>query len=162
MDGGGHEKGLRSGTLNVPAIVGFGKAAELAKNRMFQDSKRITKLRDSLLEKIKSSIKGIHINGSLENRIPNNLNVSFSGVDGDSLLINMDDIAVSNGAACSSTLKEPSYVLKAIGLEDKLAEASIRFGIGRETTEEEIDYTVNKLKTIVKDLREIEEMKNSF
>jgi len=162
IDGGGHENGLRSGTLNVPSIVGFGKAAELAKNRMSHDSKRITKLRDMLLLKLNNNIKDITVNGTMKQRLPNNLNVSFSGVDGDSLLVNIDDIAISNGAACSSTVKEPSYVLKSIGLDDKLANASIRFGIGRETTEEEINYTVEKFKSVVAELREIEKMKADF
>ena len=102
LTGGGHENGLRSGTLNVPSIVGFGKAAN-AKNRMSQDSKRITKLRDMLLQKLNDNIENISVNGTMEQRLPNNLNISFSGVDGDSLLVNIDDIAVSNGAACSST-----------------------------------------------------------
>ena len=162
IDGGGHENGLRSGTLNVPSIVGFGKAAELAENRMSQDSKRITKLRDMLLQKLKSNIDGVSVNGSMDHRLPNNLNVSFSGVDGDSLLVNIDDIAVSNGAACSSMVKEPSYVLKSLGLDDELANSSIRFGLGRETTEDEINYTVQKLKTVVEELREIEKMKSEF
>ncbi len=162
IDGGGHENGLRSGTLNVPSIVGFGKAAELAKNRMSQDSKRITKLRDMLLQKLKSNIDGVSVNGSMDHRLPNNLNVSFSGVDGDSLLVNIDDIAVSNGAACSSMVKEPSYVLKSLGLDDELANSSIRFGLGRETTEDEINYTVQKFKTVVEELREIEKMKTEF
>ncbi len=162
IDGGGHENGLRSGTLNVPSIVGFGKAAELAKNRMSQDSKRITKLRDMLLQKLNDNIENISVNGTMEQRLPNNLNISFSGVDGDSLLVNIDDIAVSNGAACSSTVKEPSYVLKSLGIDDKLANASIRFGIGRDTTEEEINYTVEKFQSVVSELREIEKMKADF
>lgn len=162
IDGGGHEFGLRSGTLNVPSIVGFGKAAELAKNRMSQDMKRITKLRDMLLQKLNNNIDNIFVNGTMEQRLPNNVNVSFSGLDGDSLLINIDDIAVSNGAACSSMIKEPSYVLKALGLDDKLANSSIRFGIGRETTEKEINYTVKKFISVVENLREIEKMKSDF
>ena len=148
--------------MNVPSIVGFGKAAELAKNRMSQDSKRITKLRDMLLQKLNDNIENISVNGTMEQRLPNNLNISFSGVDGDSLLVNIDDIAVSNGAACSSTLKEPSYVLKSLGIDDKLANASIRFGIGRDTTEEEINYTVEKFQSVVSELREIEKMKADF
>jgi cysteine desulfurase len=162
IDGGGHEFGFRSGTLNVPSIVGFGKAAELAKNRMSQDMKRITKLRDMLLHKLNNNIDNIFVNGTMEQRLPNNVNVSFSGLDGDSLLINIDDIAVSNGAACSSMIKEPSYVLKALGLDDKLANSSIRFGIGRETTEKEINYTVKKFISVVENLREIEKMKSNF
>jgi len=162
IDGGGHEFGLRSGTLNVPSIVGFGKAAELAKNRMSQDMKRITKLRDMLLQKLNNNIDNIFVNGTMEQRLPNNVNVSFSGLDGDSLLVNIDDIALSNGAACSSMIKEPSYVLKALGLDNKLANASIRFGIGRETTEKEINYTVKKFMSVVENLREIEKMKSDF
>ena len=159
IDGGGHESGLRSGTLNVPSIVGFGKAAELAKSRLYKDTLKITKLRDMLLSELQANIDGITINGSMDARIPNNLNISFSGLDGDSLLVNIDDIAISNGAACSSSKNEPSYVLKALGIDKKLAKASIRFGIGRNTTEEEIKYTVNKFKDVVKNLRSIEELK---
>jgi cysteine desulfurase len=159
IDGGGHESGLRSGTLNVPSIVGFGKAAELAKSRLYKDTLKITKLRDMLLNELQANIDGITINGSMDARIPNNLNISFSGLDGDSLLVNIDDIAISNGAACSSSKNEPSYVLKALGIDNKLAKASIRFGIGRNTTEEEIKYTVNKFKDVVKNLRSIEELK---
>ena len=159
IDGGGHESGLRSGTLNVPSIVGFGKAAELAKSRLYKDTLKITKLRDMLLSELQANIDGITINGSMDARIPNNLNISFSGLDGDSLLVNIDDIAISNGAACSSSKNEPSYVLKALGIDNKLAKASIRFGIGRNTTEEEIKYTVNKFKDVVKNLRSIEELK---
>ena len=159
IDGGGHESGLRSGTLNVPSIVGFGKAAELAKSRLYKDTLKITKLRDMLLSELQANIDGITINGSMDARIPNNLNISFSGLDGDSLLVNIDDIAISNGAACSSSKNEPSYVLKSLGIDNKLAKASIRFGIGRNTTEEEIKYTVNKFKHVVKNLRSIEELK---
>ena len=159
IDGGGHESGLRSGTLNVPSIVGFGKAAELARRRLYKDTLKITKLRDMLLNELQANIDGITINGSMDARIPNNLNISFSGLDGDSLLVNIDDIAISNGAACSSSKNEPSYVLKALGIDNKLAKASIRFGIGRNTTEEEIKYTVNKFKDVVKNLRSIEELK---
>jgi len=162
IDGGGHESGLRSGTLNVPSIVGFGKAAELAKSRLYKDTLKITKLRDMLLSELQANIDGITINGSMDARIPNNLNISFSGLDGDSLLVNIDDIAISNGAACSSSKNEPSYVLKALGIDNKLAKASIRFGIGRNTTEAEIKYTVNKFKDVVKDLRSIEELKTEL
>ena len=162
IDGGGHEKGLRSGTLNVPAIVGFGKAAELSNKRMKADSVKITKLRDMLLKELQNNIDGVFINGDMNLRLPNNLNVSFSNVDGDSLLIGIDDIAISNGSACSSNKKEPSYVLKALGVDDKLASASIRFGLGRNTTYNEIMYTVNKFKRVVSDLRSIEELKNEL
>lgn len=159
IEGGGHEYGYRSGTLNVPAIVGFGKAAELADKRKNEDNQHAKKLRDLLISGIKKEIKGFQINGSMENRLASNINISFDGVNGDALLINMEEIAVSNGAACSSNTKEPSYVLKALGIKDKLAEASLRICIGRYTTKEEIDYTVNKLKDVIQDLRGIEELK---
>ena len=162
IDGGGHENGYRSGTLNVPAIVGFGKAAELAAKRMKSDTEKISKLRDRLLAGLQKNIDSITVNGNLSHRLPNNLNISFAGLDGDSLLISIDDIAISNGAACSSSTQEPSYVLRAIGVNENLANASIRFGIGRETTIEEIDYTVQKFKKVVYDLRSIEELKKEM
>tara|TARA_B100000315_G_scaffold120342_1_gene110244 strand:+ start:331 stop:1509 length:1179 start_codon:yes stop_codon:yes gene_type:complete len=159
IDGGGHEHGFRSGTLNVPGIVGFGAAAKLAESRMEKDSESALKLRDRLINGLNDNIDGFYINGDLSHRLPGNINVSFDGVNGDALLINMEEIAVSNGAACSSNTKEPSYVLKALGIKDKLAEASLRICIGRYTTEEEIDYTINKLKDVIQDLRGIEELK---
>jgi len=162
IDGGGHENNLRSGTLNVPGIVGLGKAAELSEKRMKSDTIKITKLRDLLLMELKNNINGISVNGDMTHRLPNNLNVSFDGVDGDSLLISFDDIAISNGSACSSNKKEPSYVLKALGVDDKLANASIRFGLGRSTTQDEIMYVVKRFKKVVSDLRGIEELKNEL
>ena len=129
---------------------------------MNSDQKHTRFLRDKLLDGLKKNIDGITINGNMEHRLPNNLNVSFSGVDGDSLLINIDDVAVSNGAACSSSEKAPSYVLRSIGIEEKLANASIRFGVGRDNTLDEINYTIKKLKQVVEDLRSIEELKSEM
>ena len=136
MDGGGHERGLRSGTLNVPGIVGFGKAAEIARQDMDAESRRLRALRDRLLDALRARVPDLHVNGSMEHRLPNNLNVSFSGVAGEALLVGIGDICVSAGSACSSGSEEPPYVLKALGLDPDLARASIRFGLGRYTTEE--------------------------
>ena len=162
IDGGGHEGGLRSGTLNVPGIVGFGEAANIASKQMIFDQKRELELRNRFIEKLNAQIDSFYINGDLTHRLAGNINVSFEGVNGDALLLNMDDIAVSNGAACSSTVKEPSYVLQAIGRTAELSEASLRIGIGRNTTKNNIDYTVNKISSVVKNLREIESLKSDF
>src|ERR1700693_2282270 len=145
MDGGGHERGMRSGTMNVPGIVGFGKAAELCRLEMAEESKRLAHLRDKLKAKLESALDEVYVNGSIEHRLPHNLNMSFQYVEGESLLMGINDIAVSSGSACTSATLEPSYVLKALGLGDDLAHSSIRFGLGRFTTEEEIDYTAEKL-----------------
>lgn len=155
IDGGGHEFGLRSGTLNVPGIVGLGKACELCREEMPQECSRITGLRNRLLEKIVSQVDGVQVNGSLEHRLAGNLNVSFEGLDGEELLTALDDIALSSGAACTSAHIEPSYVLKAIGVSDELAQASLRFGIGRFNTEAEIDYAAARVTETVKQLREL-------
>jgi cysteine desulfurase len=155
MDGGGHERGMRSGTMNVPGIVGFGKAAELCRMEMAEESKRLSHLRDKLRAKLESGLDEVHINGSMEHRLPHNLNMSFTYVEGESLLMGINDIAVSSGSACTSATLEPSYVLKALGLGDDLAHSSIRFGLGRFTTEEEIDYTAEKLIDVVNKLREL-------
>jgi cysteine desulfurase len=155
MDGGGHERGMRSGTMNVPGIVGFGKAAELCRLEMAEESKRLSHLRDKLKAKLESALDEVYINGSFEHRLPHNLNMSFQYVEGESLLMGINDIAVSSGSACTSATLEPSYVLKALGLGDDLAHSSIRFGLGRFTTEEEIDYTANKLIDVVNKLREL-------
>jgi cysteine desulfurase len=155
MDGGGHERGMRSGTMNVPGIVGFGKAAELCRLEMAEESKRLSHLRDKLKNKLEKELDEVYINGSFEHRLPHNLNMSFQYVEGESLLMGINDIAVSSGSACTSATLEPSYVLKALGLGDDLAHSSIRFGLGRFTTEEEIDYTAAKLIDVVKKLREL-------
>ena len=162
IDGGGHEDGLRSGTLNVPGIVGFGEAAKIASNLMAADRTRELKLRNRFIKKLTNQIDNFYINGDLTHRLAGNINISFEGVNGDALLLNMDDIAVSNGAACSSAVKEPSYVLKAIGRTEKLAEASLRIGIGRDTTGDNIDYAVDKICSVVKNLREIESLKSDL
>lgn len=155
IDGGGHERGFRSGTLNVPVIAGFGRACEIAQTEMDDEVKRIAMLRDKLQSGITSKLEEVYLNGHPEKRVPNNLNLAFAYTDADSLMTSMKEIAVSSGSACSSEEVEPSYVLKAIGLSDDLAHCSIRFGLGRFNTEEEIDYTVNKVVEKVKELRGI-------
>ena len=155
IDGGGHERGMRSGTLNVPGIAGLGKACELAQKEMAAESVRLAALRDRLKDKLMSALDETYINGSLEHRLPNNLNISFAYVEGESLLMGINDVAVSSGSACTSATLEPSYVLKALGAGDDLAHSSIRFGIGRFNTEEEIDYTADKVISVVKKLREL-------
>jgi cysteine desulfurase len=155
ISGGGHERGMRSGTLNVPGIVGLGKAAAIAKAEMPAEGERLRKLRDRLSERFHQTLDEIYINGSMEHRLPHNLNISFAYVEGESLLMGINDVAVSSGSACTSASLEPSYVLKALGAGDDLAHSSIRFGLGRWTTEEEVDYVVEKLTTVVRRLREM-------
>jgi len=155
IDGGGHERGMRSGTLNVTGIVGFGKAAQIAAREMTAESATLGTLRDRLLDGLRSELDEIHVNGSLEHRLPNNLNVSFAYVEGESLLMGINDIAVSSGSACTSASLEPSYVLKALGTGDELAHSSIRFGLGRFNTAEEVDYVIDKVSSVVKRLREM-------
>jgi cysteine desulfurase len=155
MDGGGHERGMRSGTLNVPGIVGFGKAAELCQQLMPEEMQRLQRLRDKLKDGILAQLDEVYINGTMERRLPHNLNLSFAYVEGESLLMGINDIAVSSGSACTSATLEPSYVLKALGAGDDLAHSSIRFGLGRFTTEEEIDYTIGKVVEVVRRLREL-------
>ena len=155
IDGGGHEDGMRSGTLNVPGIVGLGKACAICRDEMPHESCRIAGLRNRLREKIQSSLDEVFVNGSMESRLPGNLNMSFAGGDGEELMTAIDDIAVSSGAACTSAHVEPSYVLKALGVSDALAQGSIRFGIGRFNTEAEIDYAAAKLIHTVQQLREL-------
>jgi cysteine desulfurase len=155
IDGGGHERGMRSGTLNVPGIVGFGKAAALCREEMPAESVRVAGLRDRLLGLLRRELDEIYVNGSLEHRLPGNLNVSFAYVEGESLLMGINDIAVSSGSACTSATLEPSYVLKALGTGDELAHSSIRFGLGRFNTEEEVDYVAGKVAAVVKRLREM-------
>ena len=155
IEGGGHERGMRSGTLNVPGIVGFGKAAELCRLEMATDSARTRALRDRLNQKLHESLDELYINGSMEHRLPGNLNISFAYVEGESLLMGINDVAVSSGSACTSASLEPSYVLKALGTGDELAHSSIRFGLGRFNTEEEVDYVADKLVGVVRKLREM-------
>ena len=156
MDGGGHERGMRSGTLNVPAIVGFGRACEICRDEMAVESARLASLRDRLKAGLFASIGGIATNGSLEHRLPHNLSVSFAGVDGESLLLGLGaDVAVSSGSACTSANPEPSHVLRAMGVPERLAHSSIRFGLGRFNTEEEVDYVTGKVEQVVARLREL-------
>jgi len=155
MDGGGHERGMRSGTLNVPGIVGLGEACAIAQREMPEEMKRMAYLRDRLRSKLEAGLDEVYINGSMEHRLPQNLNMSFLYVEGESLLMGINDVAVSSGSACTSATLEPSYVLKALGLGDDLAHSSIRFGIGRFNTEAEIDYVADKLVDVVTKLREL-------
>ena len=153
--GGGHERGMRSGTLNVPGIVGMGKAAAIARAEMTSEAERLSKLRERLNQGLHKNLDELYINGSMEHRLPHNLNISFAYVEGESLLMGINDVAVSSGSACTSASLEPSYVLKALGAGDDLAHSSIRFGLGRWTTDEEVDYVIEKLTTVVKRLREM-------
>jgi len=155
MDGGGHERGMRSGTLNVPGIVGLGEACALCQAEMPEESKRMAFLRDKLRDKLQSELDETYINGTMEHHLPSNLNISFAYVEGESLLMGINDIAVSSGSACTSATLEPSYVLKALGAGDDLAHSSIRFGLGRFNTEEEVDYVAAKVIDVVKKLREL-------
>ena len=153
MDGGGHEKGLRPGTLNVPGIVGFGEACAICKKEMKEEARRLKALRDRLKEQILNNLEGVTVNGSWEHRLSNNLNMSFSYVEGESLLKSFDTIAVSSSSACTSVHLKVSYVLKALGLPEELIHSSLRFGLGRFNTEEEIDYVAEKVVENVKRLR---------
>jgi cysteine desulfurase len=155
MDGGGHEKGMRSGTLNVPGIIGFSKAADICRSELQQDAQRLQKLRDKL-ETALLQLNEVYINGNKEYRLPNVSNLSFKNVEGQALMMSINkEIAVSSGSACTSASLEPSYVLRALGLEDELAHSSIRFSLGRFTTEEEIDYTIDRVSKAVMQLREM-------
>ena len=153
--GGGHEGGLRPGTLNVPGIVGFGKACEIAGAVLPEESARLRELRDRLHTGIASELGEVRLNGHPELRLPNNLNLSFSYVEGESLMLAMDNVAVSSGSACTSATQQPSHVLKAMGVSDELAHTSLRFGLGRFNTREEVDYVVGRVVESVKKLREI-------
>jgi cysteine desulfurase len=155
LDGGGHERGMRSGTLNVPGIVGLGKACALCAEEMPQEAVNHSRLRDRLRERIMGRLDQVSINGSTEHRLPGNLNLSFAHVDGESLMMAIPDIAVSSGAACNSEKREASHVLRALGVDDELAQSSIRFGIGRFNTEHEIDYAADRVVETVKQLREL-------
>lgn len=155
LDGGGQEGGLRGGTLNVPGIVGLGKACELCEKELDIENSRLTRLRDKLHHAITGALDGVHLNGHPERRLPNNLNLSFERTDSDALILNMEDIVVSAGSACSTGALTPSPVLKAMGVPDTLAFAAIRFGLGRFNTEEEIDYTIKRVIETVKAVRKL-------
>jgi cysteine desulfurase len=155
IDGGGHERGMRSGTLNVPGIVGLGKACELCGEEMAQEAARLSKMRDRLRESIMSRLDETFVNGSEEHRLPHNINISFAYVEGESLLMGINDIAVSSGSACTSATLEPSYVLKALGVGEDLAHTSIRFGLGRFNTDEEVEYVADRVVETVSRLREL-------
>jgi len=161
IDGGGHERGMRSGTLNVPGIVGLGKACELCRREMPAESERLRVLRDKLRDAIERRLEGTSINGSMVHRLPNNLNMSFSYVEGESLLMGINDIAVSSGAACTSATLEPSHVLRALGVSEDLAHSSIRFGLGRFNTEQEVDYVASRVVDTVERLRELQPLDGS-
>ena len=155
MDGGGHERGMRSGTLPVPLIVGFGKACEICMKVMPEESKRLTELRERLKEGILKSLDEVYLNGHSTKRLPNNLNLSFAYVEGESVLMGLKDIAVSSGSACTSATLEPSYVIRALGVGSDLAHSSIRFGLGRFNTQEEVDYVVKRVIETIQKLREM-------
>ena len=161
MDGGGHERGMRSGTLNVTGIVGFGKACELARLEMESEAKRLSQLRDKL-ENALLKLEESYVNGSAEHRLPHTTNISFKYVEGEGLMMGIKDIAVSSGSACTSASLEPSYVLKNLGLDDELAHSSLRFGLGRFTTEEEIDYTIHCVTEAVNKLRDMSPLWEMF
>ena len=156
MDGGGHERGMRSGTLNVPGIVGFGKAAAIAKAEMSQDAQRLSKLRDKLENAFKDTLEEVYVNGNVNSRIPHVSNISFKHVEGEGLMMTFNqNIAVSSGSACTSASLEPSYVLVALGLGDDLAHSSIRFSLGRFTTEEDVDYAIDAVSKGVNHMRDL-------
>jgi cysteine desulfurase len=155
IDGGGHERGMRSGTLNVPGIVGFGAAAELCQKEMASEAERLFTLRERLRKGIQSQVSDTFINGSLEHRLPGSLNISFAYIEGEAMLMGLKDIAVSSGSACTSASLEPSYVLRALGVDEELAHTSIRFGLGRFNTEEEVDFVIDRVVGKVNKLREM-------
>lgn len=161
IDGGGHERGMRSGTLNVPGIVGLGKAAQLCMEEMETEAKRLSAMRDRLEAEL-SKIEESYVNGSVEHRLPHIANISFTYVEGEGLMMGIKDLAVSSGSACTSASLEPSYVLKALGLSDDLAHSSLRFGLGRFSTEEEVDYAINHVKEAVTKLREMSPLWEMF
>jgi cysteine desulfurase len=159
IDGGGHENGLRSGTLNVPGIVGFGKTCEIAQQELPEESCRVAGLRNRLRDRLMAELDHVAINGSMEHRLPGNLNMSFLEVEGETLLTGLNDVALSSGSACSSGKTHASYVLKALGMTDEAAGSAIRFGIGRFNTEVEIDYVCGRIIELVKNLREVSSLK---
>jgi cysteine desulfurase len=161
MDGGGHERGMRSGTLNVTGIVGFGKACELCRLEMADEAKRLSALRDKL-ENALLTVEESYLNGNKANRLPHTSNISFKYVEGEGLMMGIKDIAVSSGSACTSASLEPSYVLKSLGLDDELAHSSLRFGLGRFTTEEEIDFTIKCVSDAVQRLRDMSPLWEMF
>ena len=161
LDGGGHERGMRSGTLNVAGIVGFGKACELCRLEMDKDAKRLSALRDKLQNAL-TVLEESYVNGNVANRLPHTANISFKYVEGEGLMMAMKDLAVSSGSACTSASLEPSYVLKSLGLSDDLAHSSIRFGLGRFTTEEEVDFAIEQTKHAVNHLRELSPLWEMF
>jgi cysteine desulfurase len=153
--GGGHERGLRAGTLNVPGIAGLGAACAIAQAEMPDESLRVRRLRDRLLDRLRANLTGVTVNGSVAHRLPNNLHVSFADVDGESLLVGIGDVAVSAGSACSSSTGEPSHVLGAMFRAEPLPTAYVRFGLGRFTTEADVDYAVDRFTTVVRHLRDM-------
>jgi cysteine desulfurase len=155
LDGGGHERGMRSGTLNVPGVVGLGKACAIAQEEMLKESCHLAGKRNRLRDRILGRLGEVYINGSMEQRLPGNLNLSFAGVDGESLMMALNDVALSSGSACTTAAIEPSHVLRAIGISDDLAHSSIRFGIGRFNTEAEVDYVADRIVETVERLREL-------
>jgi cysteine desulfurase len=161
MDGGGHERGMRSGTLNVAGIVGFGKACELCLSEMESEAARLSKLRDKLESEL-LTLEESYVNGNVQSRLPHVSNISFKFVEGEGLMMGIKELAVSSGSACTSASLEPSYVLKSLGLDDELAHSSIRFGLGRFTTEEEIDFAIENVKTAVNKLREMSPLWEMF
>lgn len=161
MDGGGHERGMRSGTLNVAGIVGFGKAAEICRLEMDAEAKRLAALRDKLQSSL-LELEESYVNGNIEHRLPHVANISFKYVEGEGLMMAMKDLAVSSGSACTSASLEPSYVLKSLGLSDDLAHSSIRYGLGRFTTEEEVDYAIEVTKKAVNHLRDLSPLWEMF
>jgi len=161
VDGGGHERGMRSGTLNVPGIVGFGKACELCMNEMEEEAKRLSKMRDRLEAEL-LKVEESYVNGSVEHRLPHVTNISFKHVEGEGLMMGIKDLAVSSGSACTSASLEPSYVLKNLGLDDDLAHSSLRFGLGRFTTDEEIDYAIDHVSKAVNKLRDMSPLWEMF
>ena len=161
LDGGGHERGMRSGTLNVAGIVGFGKACEICRLEMDKDAKRLSALRDKLQSSL-TVLEESYVNGNVANRLPHTANISFKYVEGEGLMMAMKDLAVSSGSACTSASLEPSYVLKSLGLSDDLAHSSIRFGLGRFTTDEEVDFAIEQTKHAVNHLRELSPLWEMF
>jgi len=155
MEGGGHERGMRSGTLNVPGIIGFAKALELCCKSMDEESKRLSSYRDKMIAAFSTQLDAVHLNGHPTMRLPNNLNVSFAHVENDALMMSMKDVAVSTGSACSTANPEPSHVLKSLRFPPERLHSAIRFGLGRFTTEEEVDYVINRVVESVKKLREL-------
>ena len=161
LDGGGHERGMRSGTLNVPGIVGFGKACEISLNEMSEEAEKLSKMRDRLEAEL-TQIEESYVNGNINHRLPHVANISFKHVEGEGLMMGIKDLAVSSGSACTSASLEPSYVLKNLGLDDDLAHSSLRFGLGRYTTDEEIDFAIDHVKTAVRKLRDMSPLWEMF